>query len=118
MFGFGVGSVPDGTHVCLEGRKRRTATGLEILDESRRAPLGDVEDVIEHENLSVDVRSGADADDGNIERARYRAPDFVRHSFEEHDVGAGILEAPRCVLHFPGLFGLPALHLEAADFVH
>src|SRR5512147_2822215 len=40
----------------------------EILDEARLAARGDVEHVIQHENLPVGVRPRADADDRHVER--------------------------------------------------
>ncbi len=44
--------------------------------------------------------------------------DLVRYTFEQHNVGTGILQTLCRFQHFPGLVRLPALHLEPTDLVH
>ena len=65
--------------------------GLEIPDETRRAPLRDAQNVVEYENLAVDMRPGPDADDWHSETLGDRTPDFIRNAFEQHDIGTCIL---------------------------
>ena len=65
---------------------------LEILHESRRSSVGNVEDVIENEDLAIDVRPGPDTDHRYLERSPDRLAEFARHAFEQDDVRAGILQ--------------------------
>ena len=66
---------------------------LKILHESRRAPHCDSEHIVKHENLSIDVGACADPDDRHIQRVGHRLTEFVRHAFEQHDIGVGYLLA-------------------------
>ena len=86
-----VAAVLDRLHVCQNRGERRIVTLLEISYESRRTPERDPEHVVQHENLSIDVRPGANTDNGHVELLGHRLPEFVRHAFEQHDVGACIL---------------------------
>ncbi len=118
MFRLRVRPVLDGAHVGDQRGKRRVAAGLEVFDEARSAALSDIEDVIEDQNLSVDMRAGTDADDGHLERLGDHLPHLVGDALEQHDIGTGVLQATRRLAHLAGLVRLPALYLEATDLVH
>ena len=91
---------------------------LEILDEPRRLALRDIEDVVQHEDLPVDVGARTDPDHGHLERVPDGLPEFARHAFEQDDIGTRILELLRRSLHVLCLFRIPALHAKPADLVY
>ena len=92
-------------NVSLQSRKWRVVALLKVLYETRRAPLRDIEDVVQDQDLAVDMRPGTDSDNGNIEFCRRSLANFV-------------LQTPGRVNHLASLVGIPALYLETADFVH
>ncbi len=55
MLRLGIGFFLHRANIGLQRLKWRVATLLEILDESRRASLRNIENVVEHENLSIDI---------------------------------------------------------------
>ena len=62
MFGGGIMPILDGRYVGLQRRKRRVMSRLEVLYEFRRTPHRDIQDVVKHKNLPVNIRACADAD--------------------------------------------------------
>src|SRR6188768_2914931 len=89
-------------HRCDEALKRIEIRGRavhEIPDEPRLAPRGDVEHVVQHEDLAIGVRSRADADDRHVERLGDLLAELRRNAFEQHDVRARGLQRLRAVDH-------------------
>lgn len=118
MFGFRVSPVLDRLHIGLNSSYRRIMTCLEILDESRCPTLRDIEDVVEHENLAIDVRTGTDANYRYVERVGDHLPDFIRDALKQYDIRTRILQALRRLQHVLCLVRLAPLHLEAANLVN
>jgi len=110
--------VLDRKHIGLHCSERRIVIFLKVLHEFRCASSRNIEHVVKHENLAINVRSGADAYDGNIQFPGRRLPDFIWNTLEQHDIGTCILQALCGIDHLARLIRLPALHLEATDFVH
>ncbi len=48
----------------------------------------------------------------------YRRADFIGHALEQHDVGAGLLQALRLLHDARGGILLPSLHAETTGLVH
>ena len=63
MFGRRIFSIFHGLYVSPDRVQRRLLTYREILHKARRAPLCDVQDVIQNQYLAIDRRTGSDADD-------------------------------------------------------
>ena len=91
---------------------------LKITYESGRAALGNVEYVVQYENLAVDIRTCTNADDRHFERISYRLTQLVGNTLQQHDVGTRILQTRRGPDHFFGFLRFPALHAKTANFVH
>src|SRR5688572_27015444 len=68
MFRPRVGLALHGLDVLLQGVEIRTGAVHEILHEARLAARGDVEHVVQHQDLAVGVGPGADADHRHFER--------------------------------------------------
>ena len=118
MLGSRIAPVFDGTHIPGNGFERRRAVRLKVTYKLWRPALGNIENVVQHEDLAVNVGSCADTDYGNRKRPGNERANFVRNALQQDDVSARILQ-PFCGLqHFVGLVRLAALHLEAANLVH
>src|SRR5512138_3070675 len=91
-----------GLRVSLHGFERAVVPGHEVLRELRLAAGGDVENVVQHQDLPVGVRPCADADHRHTQLLGDRCTERRRNAFEQHDVRAGALERERVAGH---LFG-------------
>ncbi len=118
MLGCRIGFFPDGAHVGLYSFERRGLTRHEILNEAWRAPLRNVEDVVKNQDLTVDMRTGADSNDRDFTLLGDRLADFIGNAFEQQEVRACRFQFPGALDHLFRLFGIPALNLETTDFVH
>jgi hypothetical protein len=103
--------------VPLQRVEIRARAVHEVLYETRFAPGGDVEHVVQHEDLAIRVGPRADADDRHVQRFRDGLPQLGGNTFEQHDVGAGRFERPGLVDHALRGHVVAALHPEAAGFV-
>src|SRR5262245_211623 len=92
VLGCGVAAILHSLDEALHRGSRAGAAFTEIAREARLAARGDVEDVVEHEDLSVDVRSRADADHRHVHFARDARAELRRNAFEQHDVRAGAFQ--------------------------
>ncbi len=95
MFRRGVFAIFDFSHVGLQGSQRRRAIRLKVLDESRRAALRDIENVIQHQYLAINIRPSADSDNRNVQRFCYNFAHFVRDALKQDDISTGVLQAFR-----------------------
>jgi len=62
--------------------ERRGAPGLKIAHKPRRATLRDVEYVVQHENLPIDIGTRADAYNRYLERVPDVLAEFIRDTFQ------------------------------------
>ena len=53
------------------------------LDELRRSPVVEPEQVVEDEHLAVGIRPGADPDHGDVEQRHQRLRHLGRHGFDD-----------------------------------
>ena len=67
MFGCWITTVLDRTDIRLQRSKWRVIALLEISDKSRRTATRDIENVIQHENLSANMRTRTDTDRRHVE---------------------------------------------------
>ena len=118
MLGCRVTAVLNRLDVGLQSSKRRVVPLLKIPDESRRLALGNIEDVVQHQDLTVDVRACTNAYDRHVESIFHGLPDFVGNTLKQDDVSSGILQLLCRLNHLAGLIGLTTLHLEAAQFMN
>src|SRR5688500_18977373 len=110
----GIGLLFHGLDVTLQRVEIRTGAVHEILHEARLAAGGDVEDVVQHQDLAVGVRAGADADHRHLERRGDALAELRRNAFEQDDVGARGLERLGAVEHALRGGLVAALHAKTA----
>ena len=118
MLGRRVTAVLNRLDVGLQSSKWRVVPLLKIPDESRRLALGNIEDVVQHQDLTVDVRACTDAYDRNVEGIFHGLPDFVGNTLEQNNVCSGILQLLCRLDHFASMIGLATLHLESTELVN
>lgn len=82
MFWCRITAIFHGFHIIANRLERRATAFHEIPDESRLASRRNIQDIVEHEDLPVDMRSGADADHREIDAFLDRFSHFVRYAFE------------------------------------
>src|SRR5215472_12248959 len=107
-----------GAHVALERLEVVAGALHEVAHEARLAPGGDVEHVVGHEDLTVGVGAGTDADHRYMELRRDGLAEGGGNAFEQHDVGAGGLEAPRLLEQPRRGLALAPLDPETAGLVN
>ena len=78
----------------------------------------DAEHIVHHQNLSVAIRAGADADDRRLQFPRQAPPQRLRHILGQHHVGAVRDAFVRLAHQRVGLRRLFTLAPQAAEFVH
>ena len=104
-------------HVAAD---RAVDTGLalhEVFRKFRFLADGNVEHILQYENLAVDVGPGANADHRDIERRGDFRGQVCRHAFQQQQIGAGLLQVFCRGQHtFGGAFRL-ALHAVTAHLV-
>ncbi len=118
MLGGRISSLLHCLNVSFDRVERRLSTRHEILNEARRAPLRNIQNVIKNQDLAIDVRAGSDSNDRYFSLIGNCLPDFIRNAFEQQQVCSCFLQFPGALDHLFGLFGFPALHFKPADFVH
>ena len=118
MLGAGIFLRLHGLRICFDRFERAVAAGEEIFRELRFAARGDIEHVVEHENLPVRIGARADADDGYVQLFGNVLAERRRNAFEQHDIRTRPFERLSVAEHALGGLVLPALHAEAADFVN
>ena len=111
-------AVLNGCNVGLYCCERRIVALLKILNETRRTPLCDIEDVVQDQYLAVDIRASTNTDDGHIEFFSRSLANFVWHALKQDNIGARVLQSLGSHDHLPSFVGIPALHLETAYLVH
>ena len=84
-------AIPYGCNVGLQCGKRRVVALLEVPDETWRAPLRNIKDVIQNQDLAVDMWPGANSNDGNIKLFRCCFTKFIGHALKQHDICTGVL---------------------------
>ena len=118
MLGCRVTSVLDRLDVGLQSSKRRVVTLLKIPDESRRLALGNIEDVVQHQDLTVDVRACADTYCRHVKSIFHGLPNLIGNALEQDDVSSGILQLLCRLDHFTSVICLATLHLESTELVN
>ena len=118
MLGRRVTAVFDRLDVGLQSSEWRIVPLLKIPDESRRLALGNIEDVVQHQNLAIDVRACTNSDNRHFENICHSLPDFARNTLEQDNVSSGILQLLCGLNHFASVLGLTTLHLESTKFVN
>ena len=84
-------AIPHGCNEGLQCGKRRVVALLEIPDETWRAPLRNIKDVIRNKDLAVDMWAGANSDDGDIKFFRCCFTNFIGHALKQNDICTGVL---------------------------
>ena len=84
-------AIPYGCNVGLQCGKRRVIALLEVPDETWCAPLRNIKNVIQNQDLAVDMWPGANSNDGNIKFFRCRLTNFIGHALKQHDICTGVL---------------------------
>ncbi len=82
MFWCRITAIFHGFHIIANRLERRVTAFHEVSYEPRFASGCDIQDVIEHEDLTIDMRSGTDADHREIDAFLNRFSHFVRHALE------------------------------------
>ena len=113
-----VAAILDGLHEGLQRGQRRIVTLLEVLHESGRTTDRDAERVVEHEDLTINVWTGTDADDGHTQLVGHGLAELIRHTLEQYNIGPGVLQLFAGREHFLGAVRLPALNPESAQLVN
>src|SRR5262249_42607711 len=113
-----VAAVFHGPHVALDRLQWTAGAVHEVADEARLAAGGDIENVVEHQDLAVDVGPRADPDPPHLELARDHGAELGRNAFEQHDVSACGRECLRIADHLPRGLLVATLHAKSADLVH
>src|SRR6185312_2073249 len=108
VFRGGIGARADGLDVALQRLAVVAGALHKVLDETRLAPGGDVENVVDDEDLPIRRGSGADADDGNLQLLRDRLAQVRGDALEEHDVRACRFQALGIRDHLRGRIPLAA----------
>src|ERR1700728_3948906 len=83
----------------------------------RPAAGGDVQHVVEHQNLAVGVGARTDADDRHVQLRGDRLAELRRNAFEQHDVRTGRLQTLGFIEQPRGRFALATLDAESAGLV-
>src|SRR5688572_9227334 len=118
VLGRGIGLFLHGFDIALERVDIRGGAVHEILHEARLAPRGDVEHVVEHEDLAVRIRPGADADDRHLESFGDLLAELRRDALEQHDVGARRFERLGAVEHALRSRFIATLHAKTSGLVY
>src|SRR6476620_294323 len=90
----------------------------EVAHEARLAPGGNIEHVVEHQDLPVGVRARADADDRHVHALGDLAAERRWNTFEQQHVGTRRLQGLRISDHPRGVLLLTPLNAKPAGLVH
>src|SRR5688572_18684231 len=82
-----IAAVLDGAHIGTQSLERRIAPRQKVFHEARHATLRDAENVVKHEDLTVDARTGTDADHWDLHRVANGGAESVRHAFQQQRIG-------------------------------
>ncbi len=118
MFGSRIGFLLDCPNVSLDRLKRRLLTLHEILHKPWRAPLRDIQYVIQHQNLAIDLWTGSNSDDRYFSIVSNCFANFVGNTFQQQQICPCPLQLPGTLDHLLGFLGIPTLHFESADLVY
>ena len=83
MLGGRITSLLNCVYVSFDSVKRCLLTHHEIPNESGRAPLRNIQNVIQNQYLAIDVRAGSDSNDRYFSLIGNCLPDFIRNAFEQ-----------------------------------
>ena len=95
MLGIGIGAATNFVGISGDGILEHAPHIGVLLDELRRPPGCQADQVVKDENLSVAMRPRADADRRNRKRRGRFPRQIARHAFEHDREGAGMLRLLR-----------------------
>jgi hypothetical protein len=114
----GEGAVLDVFAIVLDGgADQRAGVGIAAHKLGRRRE-GQVQQVVEDEDLAVAIGPGADADGGNGQLGGNGRGHFARNAFQHDGAGSGIGQGVRVGLELQDGFGGAGLHAVAAHAVN